>query len=152
MTTDFGLTDAYVAAMKGVILGINPEAKLIDICHMIEPQNISQAAPILSTAYQFFPQKTIHMVVVDPGVGSERRAIILRTPMADFIAPDNGILSYVIQQSSSKPLKDSDDLQPIELEPQLEAVAITNSKFSSFQIMIGRRIMIQVSRNFWLHL
>ena len=74
LTTDFGVTDAYVAAMKGVILGINPEAKLVDICHTIEPQNIPQAAFIVSTAYRFFPQNTIHLVVVDTGVGTERRA------------------------------------------------------------------------------
>lgn len=67
LTTDFGLTDAYVAAMKGVILGINPEASIIDICHLIKPMNIPQAAFVLSTAYPFFPRKTIHVVVVDPG-------------------------------------------------------------------------------------
>ena len=126
LTTDFGLADAYVAAMKGVILGINPEAKLIDICHSVEPQNVSQAAFVLSTAYQFFPERTIHVVVVDPGVGTERRAIILRTPQADFVAPDNGVLSYVIQQSSAQPVMDR---RQIELEPELEAVAITRPEF-----------------------
>jgi S-adenosylmethionine hydrolase len=129
LTTDLGLTDAYVAAMKGVILGINPEAKLVDICHSIKPQNISQAAFVLSTAYQFFPQKTIHMVVVDPGVGTERRAIILRTPSADFVAPDNGVLSYVIQQFSAKPVEDIVNAQQIELEPEMEAVALTEPRF-----------------------
>ena len=152
LTTDFGLTDAYVAAMKGVILGINPEAKLIDICHSIKPRNISQAAFVLSTAYEFFPQRTIHVVVVDPGVGTERRAIILRTPLADFIAPDNGVLSYVIEDfyqphplsphllqsrgdgkgfQGAKPLKTTPAEQPrqIELGPELEAVAITKPQF-----------------------
>ena len=127
LTTDFGLADAYVAAMKGVILGINPEAKLIDICHSVKPQNISQAAFVLSTAYQFFPERTIHVVVVDPGVGTERRAIILRTPLADFVAPDNGVLSYVIQQSSAKTL--DFNRRQIELVPELEAVVITNPEF-----------------------
>ena len=127
LTTDFGLTDAYVAAMKGVILGINPEAKLIDICHSIRPQNISQAAFVLSTAYEFFPRHTIHVVVVDPGVGTERRAVILRTPLADFVAPDNGVLSYVIQQSSAKPINVKH--QQIELAPELEAVSITKPQF-----------------------
>lgn len=127
LTTDFGLADAYVAAMKGVILGINPEAKLIDICHSIKPQNISQAAFVLSTAYEFFPQRTIHVVVVDPGVGTERRAIILRTPLADFLAPDNGVLSYVIEDfyqttPAEHPLQ-------VELAPELEAVAITKPQF-----------------------
>ncbi len=128
LTTDLGLTDAYVAAMKGVILSINPEAKLIDICHTIQPQNIPQAAFVLGMAYQSFPRRTIHVVVVDPGVGTERRAIILRTPQADFVAPDNGVLSYIIQQSLAKPVDDNAS-QQIELEPELEAVAITNPKF-----------------------
>jgi len=126
LTTDFGLADAYVAAMKGVILGINPEVKLVDICHSIKPQNISQAAFILSTAYKFFPQRTIHVVVVDPGVGTERRAIILRTPLADFVAPDNGVLSYVIQDFYQTPPVEQ---QQIELPSELEAVAITKPEF-----------------------
>ena len=112
LTTDLGLTDAYVAAMKGVILGINPEAKLVDICHTIKPQNIPQAAFVLSQAYPFFPEGTIHVVVVDPGVGTRRRAIILKTKLATFIAPDNGVLSHVIQQSLA-----------------WEAVAITKPRF-----------------------
>jgi len=129
LTTDLGLTDAYVAAMKGVILGINPEAKLIDICHYIKPQDVYQAAFVLSTAYQFFPQKTIHIVVVDPGVGTERKAIILRTPLADFVAPDNGVLSYVILQSSHQPVTNNTSHQQIELEAELEAIAITKPQF-----------------------
>jgi len=128
LTTDLGLTDAYVAAMKGVILGINPEAKLVDICHTIKPQNIPQAAFVLSQAYPFFPEGTIHVVVVDPGVGTRRRAIILKTKLASFIAPDNGVLSYVIQQSSAKPAG-GDFSQQRELEPGLEAVAITKPRF-----------------------
>ncbi len=129
LTTDFGLADAYVAAMKGVILGINPEAKLIDICHTIKPQNILQAAFVLSTAYQFFPAGTIHLVVVDPGVGTERRAIILKTPSAHFVAPDNGVMSYVIEQSSAKLPKTCINQHQVELGPGLEAVAITKPRF-----------------------
>ena len=129
LTTDLGLTDAYVATMKGVILGINPEAKLIDICHSIQPQNIRQAAFVLSTAYPFFPRGTIHMVIVDPEVGTERRAIILRTPSADFVAPDNGVLSYVIQQSLAKSEGRNDKPRQIALQPDMEAVAITKPQF-----------------------
>jgi len=127
LTTDFGLADAYVAAMKGVILGINPEAKLIDICHSIKPQNISQAAFVLGTAYQFFPERTIHVVVVDPGVGTGRRAVILRTPSADFVAPDNGVLSYVIKHVPRITLAKRP--QRVRLAPGLEAVALTNPRF-----------------------
>ncbi len=129
LTTDLGLADAYVAAMKGVILGINPKVKLIDICHTVKPQNIPQAAFVLGTAYQFFPEKTIHVVVVDPGVGTKRRAIILRTLSADYVAPDNGVLSYVLQQPSIKPVEDKVNLQQVELEPGMEAVAITKPRF-----------------------
>jgi len=136
LTTDFGLNDAYVAAMKGVILDINPEVKIVDICHNIAPQNIPQAAFVLSTAYQFFPKKTVHMVVVDPGVGSQRRAIILRTPLACFVAPDNGVLSYVIQsylEDRVDPgpgwLAGSDRLVEVTLSREVETVAITNSRF-----------------------
>ncbi len=127
LTTDFGYTDAYVAAMKGVILGINPEAKLIDISHSIKPRNILQAAFVLSTACQFFPERTIHVVVVDPGVGTERRAVILRTPLADFVAPDNGVLSYVMPPSLPEPVNSK--CRQVELPPGLEAVAITRAEF-----------------------
>ena len=93
LTTDFGVGDAYVASMKGVILTVNPEATIVDVCHSVEPQNIFQGAFILSTVHHYFPQGTIHVAVIDPDVGSQRRAIILRTPLAFFIAPDNGVLS-----------------------------------------------------------
>lgn len=127
LTTDFGLADAYVATMKGVALGINPEVKLVDICHSIKPQNIAQAAFVLSTVHEYFPPRTIHLVVVDPGVGTERKAIILRTPSADFVAPDNGVLSYIIRQYSAG---DADAAwQPIEPGAELEAIAITNPQF-----------------------
>ncbi len=129
ITTDFGLADGYVAAIKGVILGVNPDVTLVDICHSIQPQNVAQAAFVLSTAYPFFPRKAIHLVVVDPGVGTERRAIILRTPEACFIAPDNGVLSYVIQQFSAKPSADTPDIQQVELGSELEAVELTEPRF-----------------------
>ena len=98
ITTDFGSNDAYVACVKGVILTINPEATIVDICHSIEAQNIYQAAFILSTAYPYYPKDTIHMVIVDPGVGSQRKIVVLRTPSAFFVAPDNGVLSYVLDE------------------------------------------------------
>ena len=130
LTTDFGLADAYVAAMKGVMLGISPDARLVDICHTVTPQNAAQAAFVLSTAYRFFPEGTVHLVVVDPGVGSERRAIILRTPSACFVAPDNGVLSYVIEQSSPGPdVGETPCLHQRQLGPELEAVAITRPRF-----------------------
>jgi len=132
LTTDFGLQDAYVASMKGVILSINPEASLVDICHNIEPQNISQAAFVLSTAYRYFPRKSIHLVVVDPDVGGRRRAIILRTSTASFVAPDNGVLSYIIQQSLIEPVAEKGRLSikgGIKPGENIEVVHITNPRF-----------------------
>jgi S-adenosylmethionine hydrolase len=125
LTTDFGLTDAYVAAMKGVILGINPEAELVDICHTVRPQNVAQAAFIISTAYRYFPPGTIHLAAVDPGVGTARRAVILRTPDAYFVAPDNGVLNYVLKDYGYV----EKGQEPMELPPELEAVAITRPEF-----------------------
>jgi S-adenosylmethionine hydrolase len=96
LTTDFGLADGYVGTMKGVILDIAPTATIVDISHEITPQDVRGAAYVLYAATPYFPQGTIHVVVVDPGVGSQRRAIALRTPQATFVAPDNGVLSYVV--------------------------------------------------------
>jgi S-adenosylmethionine hydrolase len=132
LTTDFGYKDAYVASMKGVILGINPEASLVDISHSVKPQNILQAAFILSTTYRYFSKKSIHLVVVDPDVGSERRAIILRTPAASFVAPDNGVLSYIIQQSIIEPVVKKGRLSikgGIKPGEHIEVVHITNPRF-----------------------
>jgi S-adenosylmethionine hydrolase len=126
LTTDFGTADAYVAAMKGVILGINPEVRLVDISHSIEPQNIAGAAYILGTAYQYFPERTVHLVVVDPGVGMDRRGIILRTPEADFVAPDNGVLSYIIEKYAISPA--TGERYRLDTS-QAQAIEITNPKF-----------------------
>lgn len=96
LTTDFGLADGYVGTMKGVILSIAPNARLIDITHEIAPQDVRRAAFVLYSAYPFFPPYTVHLVVVDPGVGSARRAIALRTPAGTFVGPDNGVFTYVL--------------------------------------------------------
>ncbi|MCJ7670140.1 MAG: SAM-dependent chlorinase/fluorinase [Dehalococcoidia bacterium] len=133
LTTDFGYDDAYVGAVKGAILSINPEANIIDISHSIKPQNILQAAFILSAAYRYFPKQTIHMAIVDPGVGSERQGIILKAPSAIFVAPDNGILSYIIDDLfsvESRPLTEqAHDLKEIVFKKGLEAAAITDPRF-----------------------
>jgi len=98
LLTDFGTSDGYVSIMKGVILGINPDATIVDISHDVQPQNIRQAAYLLDTVYAYYPQDTIHIVAVDPGVGTERQAVIVKTPEALFIAPDNGVLSLVAKE------------------------------------------------------
>jgi S-adenosylmethionine hydrolase len=102
LTTDFGLTDSYVGSMKGVILGIAPAARLVDITHAIEPQNIQQASYIVQTFYRSFPTGTVHLIIVDPGVGSQRRAIGVETPEAIFIAPDNGILAAIWHDAQAR--------------------------------------------------
>ncbi|MBW1729486.1 MAG: SAM-dependent chlorinase/fluorinase [Deltaproteobacteria bacterium] len=98
LLTDFGLTDPYVGIMKGVILGINPKACIVDISHQIDPGHILQASFILKEAFPYFPKGTIHTIVVDPGVGSERRAILLVTEDYLFVAPDNGLLWPIISE------------------------------------------------------
>ena len=95
LLTDFGTQDYFVAAMKGVILSINKDANIIDITHEIPPQDIGSASFILQSCYKDFPAKTIFTAVVDPGVGSVRRAILVETAEYFFIAPDNGLLSFV---------------------------------------------------------
>ncbi len=133
LTTDFGTGDAYVASMKGVILTINPKAVIVDICHSVEPQNILQAAFILSTAHRYFPEGTIHLAIVDPGVGSQRKAIILKTPTAFFLAPDNGVLSYIIDEVDKTPTKPTPNIpahpEQRKLGAGLKAVNITNPDF-----------------------
>jgi len=113
LTTDFGHGDPYVAVMKGVIFGINPDVSIVDVCHTVKPQNIAQAAYILSTSSRYFPKGTIHVAVVDPGVGTQRQALLVVTKEAMFLGPDNGVLSYVMEEA----------------QPDIEVFALTNQRF-----------------------
>ena len=97
LTSDFGLKDPYVAQMKGVILSINPKATLVDLTHNVEKFNTRHGAFILASATPFFPKGTVHLVVVDPGVGTTRRAIVIQTKQAFFVGPDNGVLMLSAQ-------------------------------------------------------
>jgi S-adenosylmethionine hydrolase len=99
LTTDFGLKDSFVRLMKGVILGINPNAIVIDITHDISRHNIFEAAQVISMSYKYFPPTTIHIVVVDPGVGSSRRPILVTTEDHYFIGPDNGVFTAIYDSS-----------------------------------------------------
>jgi hypothetical protein len=96
LTTDFGSADHYVGTMKGVILSRCPHAHIVDISHEITPFSIPQAAYTISQAVPFFPPATVHVVVVDPGVGTARRPILARVQDQYFVAPDNGVLSLVL--------------------------------------------------------
>lgn len=112
LTTDFGTSDYFVGAMKGAILAVNPDAHLVDITHEIPAQDIEAAAFTIFAAHQTFPARTIHLAVVDPGVGSERRAIAAMTEKYFFVAPDNGLLSFVY-----------------DAEPLIKVFNITNERF-----------------------
>ena len=117
LTTDFGTSDAYVGIMKGVILSINPNAQIVDLTHAIPPQDIYEAAFSIYAAHSYFPKGTIHIIVVDPGVGSDRQAIVSRTNDAFFICPDNGVLSYLLQSVEN------------EGGPPIDSVTIQNSAY-----------------------
>lgn len=95
LTTDFGLNDHFVGTMKGVILGIAPDAEIVDICHTVQAFDILDGALALAHAYSYFPVGTVHLVVVDPGVGSARRPIVASSEEHNFVAPDNGVLSLI---------------------------------------------------------
>jgi S-adenosylmethionine hydrolase len=95
LTTDFGLNDHFVGTMKGVILGINPDAEMVDICNSVQSFDILEGALTIAQSYRYFPVDTINMVIVDPGVGSARRPILVTTEKHRFIAPDNGVLSLI---------------------------------------------------------
>jgi len=110
--SDFGLKDNFVGVVKAVILKINPSVKIVDISHEVRPQDILEASFILKSSFKFFPKGTIFLTVVDPGVGSKRKAIIVKTKDFYFVSPDNGLLSLV--------LKD---------EPPLKIIEITNDKY-----------------------
>ncbi len=99
LLSDFGQQDGYVAAMKGVMLGLHPAAQLVDISHEVEPQNIAAAAFLLETHFHYFPAGTIHLAVVDPGVGSERAALACSGEAHFFVAPDNGLLDFCLNFS-----------------------------------------------------
>lgn len=112
LLTDFGLDDNYVGTMKAVIAGINPDALVIDLSHGVRPQDILGGAFLLNTSYRFFPKGTIFVVVVDPGVGGERKIVFAQTRDYIFLAPDNGILGPVTAQ-----------------EEMLLLVEVSNNKF-----------------------
>jgi S-adenosylmethionine hydrolase len=100
LITDFGLQDGHVGAMKGVMRSLAADATCVDISHHIRAQDIRHAAFVLKTAYPYWPPDTVHVIVVDPGVGTGRRAVAVQTPVGTFVAPDNGVLSYVLDQET----------------------------------------------------
>jgi S-adenosyl-L-methionine hydrolase (adenosine-forming) len=100
LTTDFGASDHLVGSMKGVILNINPAARIVDINHNVVPFDVLDGALSLANAYKYFPSRTIHVVIVDPGVGTERRPILVSGEKQFFVAPDNGVLSMIFEREA----------------------------------------------------
>jgi S-adenosylmethionine hydrolase len=100
LTTDFGSNDHFVGTMKGVILDIVPDAEIVDICHAVQAFDVLDGALTISQAYSYFPSQTVHIVVVDPGVGTSRKPILASTEKYHFVAPDNGVLSMVYARES----------------------------------------------------
>ncbi len=127
LTTDFGLSDSYVAAMKGVILSLNPEVTIVDVSHAVRPQRVEQGAFLLETACPYFPPGAIHLAVVDPGVGTARRAIALRTPSAVFLGPDNGILSASLPGDTRSQAAEAG--APVPLPEEVLGVALSNPRY-----------------------
>ena len=132
LTTDFGAADPYVAAMKGVALSINPAATLVDVSHDVRPQRLLQAVFITQMAWRFFPAEAIHLVVVDPGVGSERRGVAIATPHGLFVGPDNGILSAALPDDVRPPAGDRPSL--IALPAGYRAVALTEQRYQRLPV------------------
>ncbi len=101
LTTDYGTNDHLAGVLKGVILRIVPNATLVDISHQVTPYDLLDGALTIGTAYQYFPPRTVHLVVVDPGVGTERRPILVSGGQQYFVAPDNGVLSLVYEREAA---------------------------------------------------
>ena len=111
LLTDFGARDHFVASMKGVILGINNQARIIDVSHNVESYSIEEAAFLLNSCYHYFPDGTVHVVVVDPGVGSARRGLVVTTSRFFFVAPDNGVLTYIFENEHSVEVRQIENRQ-----------------------------------------
>ncbi|MDA1216038.1 MAG: SAM-dependent chlorinase/fluorinase [Chloroflexi bacterium] len=151
LTTDFGTADGFVGVLKGVILGINPSVTIVDITHEVPPQNIQAGAFTFGTAHPYFPPDTVHLVVVDPGVGTGRRPILVIGPQACYVAPDNGVLSYLFPEAQT-PAAPGDALTSIQvsLPEGWHAYHLTNSHYwrdpvsSTFH---GRDVFAPVAAN-----
>jgi S-adenosylmethionine hydrolase len=155
LLTDFGDRDFFVASMKGVILTINPSATIVDLSHHVPPHSVADAAYLLKSCYRYFPEGTVHVAVVDPGVGTRRRPLVVKTARHYFLGPDNGLFSYIFSEEH--------DVEVREIENQqyrLEAIGhtfdgrdlfapaaawlTTNQPFESFGRRIEERLALSV--------
>ena len=111
LLTDFGDRDYFVASVKGVILNINPQARIVDLSHHVAAHDVEEAAYLLKASYRYFPEGTIHVAVVDPGVGTSRRPLLVSTSRYYFLAPDNGVLTHIFREELSVEVRTIDNTQ-----------------------------------------
>ena len=111
LLTDFGDQDYFVASMKGVILTINPHATIVDLSHHVPPYSIEDAAYLLKSCYRYFPEGTVHVAVVDPGVGTRRRPLVIKTARYYFLGPDNGLFSYIFDEENEVEVREIENQQ-----------------------------------------
>ena len=109
LLTDFGDSDWFVASMKGVILSINPQATIVDLTHQIPAHAVEDGAYVWNSCYRFFPDGTVHVAVVDPGVGGDRRPLVVRSARYFFLAPDNGLLTHVLAEEGEAEVREIDN-------------------------------------------
>ncbi|MCY4558615.1 MAG: SAM-dependent chlorinase/fluorinase [Chloroflexi bacterium] len=128
LATDFGLADAYVGMVRGVVFSINPHAHVIDLTHGVGPQDVRHGAVVLADAHAYFPDGSIFVAVVDPGVGTDRPAILLETPQHRFVAPDNGLLTLVCRRYDPE-IGGSDTSGPAEVPNGCTAWRLTNPEY-----------------------
>jgi S-adenosylmethionine hydrolase len=111
LLTDFGEHDYFVASMKGVILNINPQARVVDLSHHVTAHDVEDAAYLLKSCYRYFPDGTVHVAVVDPGVGSQRRPLLVTSSRYFFVGPDNGLFTHVFQEESGVEVRQIENRQ-----------------------------------------
>ncbi|MBI1884840.1 MAG: SAM-dependent chlorinase/fluorinase [Chloroflexi bacterium] len=146
LTTDFGLADPCVAAMKGVVLSLNPDAVTIDVSHEVRPHSIEQGAFLLACSWPHFPAGSIHVAVVDPGVGTARRALALQTAAGFFVGPDNGVLSAALPDDARAAV--SLPSGTAALPEDVRAVALTNERYFRHPVSVtfhGRDVFAPVA-------
>ncbi len=141
LLTDFGTRDPFVAEMKAVILSICPEATIVDISHDVEKFNIRHGAFVLACAYRYFPKRTIHVVVVDPGVGTERRPIVIKTRNYYFIGPDNGVLLLAADEDGIEEVREIKN--PRYMLPQISTTFHGRDIFAPAAAYIARGVPLR---------
>ena len=111
LLTDFGDRDWFVASMKGVILSINPQTTIVDLCHRIPSHIVQDGAHVWKSCYRYFPDGTVHVAVVDPGVGTDRRPLVAKSSRYYFVAPDNGLLTHILEQEGEIEIREIENKQ-----------------------------------------